>query len=717
MREKKALILLIFALFLGSIFNCANKSTSIKLSGNHNKNQNISVKQIYISSTKDKTLIVVPIKKEIFFSYYYSFPNLTIKFSMPIENLKLPVNFEKNVINYVKFVNSSTLLIRLKKDVQFVILRDKPERLKIILIPQKDSSSSSKKEITQNKNSLRYIKFYKDEENNLYILLKADKKFTYKFLKTKKKQLKLFFPSLFVPLKYRKLYNLSKFETVLKSVLVENSKKGGILTFYFLKRVPLDIQKEDNWMKICVSKIWLSLIKSKNKPSEVKQTESVKNASEASTTIILPGMKKKFTGTPISIDLQDADVAHVLRLLSEIGKFNLVLDESVKGKVTLKLKNTPWDQVLDLILLQKNLGMIKQGNIVRIAPLKKLKEEQERIVAAREALLKAQKSKEKLAPLKVEYIQINYATASSIINQLKSFVSPRGKINYDSRTNQIIVYDTEENIKKIKSVIRKLDRPQRQVLIEARIVYATDSFQRTLGIKWGGGVSSFATRHGNTIGYGLYGSQEDLNEKVTDSEPLKLSDNLSELPSGYMVNLPNSGYLGLGWYVAKLTGKDFFALNAELTLGETKGLVKTISSPRIVTLNNQEAEVVQGTKIATKTESESGGTTTEYVEATLKLSVTPQITPDNKLILTLEISDDSPVPGGEDIETRRASTRLIVNDGETIVIGGVQKITESETYNKVPGLADIPFLGWLFKSKTKIKNKNELLIFIRPKIL
>ncbi len=712
MSGRKVLIFLIFIVFLSSISNCTNKSTSIKFSENYGKKQNTSVKQVYISSTKDKALIIVPIKKEIFFSYYYSFPNLTIKFSMPIENIKLPINFEKDVINYVKFINTNTLLINLKKEIQFIILRDKPERLKIILIPKKDSLPSDKKEITQNKNFLKYIKFYKDEENNLYILLKADEKFTYKFLKTKKKHLKLFFPDLFVPLKYRKLYNLSKFNTVLKSVLVENSKKGGILTFYFVKRVPLDIQKEDNWMKICVNKIWLSLVKTKSISSS-KNRQISKNTTELSTTIILPGMKKKFTGTPISIDLQDADIAHVLRLLSEVGKFNLVLDESVKGKITLKLKNTPWDQVLDLILLQKNLGMIKQGNIVRIAPLKKLKEEQERIVAAREAILKAKKSKEKLAPLKVEYIQINYATASSIINQLKDFVSNRGKISYDSRTNQIIIYDTEENIKKVKSIIRKLDRPERQVLIEARIVYATDSFQRTLGIKWGGGVSSFATRHKNTIGYGLYGSQEDLSKKLTDSTSL----NLTDLPSGFAVNLPNSGYFGLGWYVAKLTGKDFFALNAELTLGETKGLVKTISSPRIVTLNNQKAEVVQGTKIATKTESESGGTTTEYVEATLKLSVTPQITPDNKLILTLEISDDSPVPGGEDIETRRASTKLIVNDGETIVIGGVQKITESETYNKVPGLGDIPILGWLFKNKTKIKNKNELLIFIRPKIL
>ncbi len=717
--KRVCLFFKIFVLII-LIVGCAPKTTSIKVSNNtSSENPSYKYSKLSVSFNKNKTVVIIPIKKETVFSYTYKFPFLNIKFSLPVEYLELPAQYNTDVINNIKLLDPNSLSINLKTEVQFIILRDSPDRLKIILVPR--GHSSPNKEDLVIKNKLKYIKFFKDEDNNFFILLKAEKDFTYKPLKAKKKHLKFLFPNLDIPAKYRKLYNLSKFKTVVKSALLEGTPKGGILTLYLLQRVPLDIEKGENSLRIEFSKFWLSLISESNKKEGLQkkqqkalQTKEDYLQAKRVASLLLPGMKDKYTGTPISIDLQDADVEHVLRLLSEIGKFNLILDGSVKGKVSLKLKNTPWDQVLDLVLIQKNLGMVRQGNIVRIAPITKLKEEQERIIAAREAILKAKRSKEKMAPLKIEYVQINYAKASDIRKRLKDFVSKRGKVSFDPRTNQIIIYDTEENINKIKSIIRKLDRAEKQVLIEARIVYAKDNFLRAMGIKWGGSVSSNATRHGNRIGYGVYGAQGELENLSSLS--------LQDVPKGFAIDLPmqeeyKAPFFGLGWYLAKLTGKDFFVINAEITLGESKGMVRTISSPRIVTLNNQKAEVVKGTQIATKTESESGGTTTEYVEAVLKLSVTPQITPDNKLILTLEISDDSPVPGGEDIETKKISTKLIVNDGETIVIGGVQKVTEDELYHKVPGLGDIPILGWLFKSKAKKQNKEELLIFIRPKIL
>ena len=253
----------------------------------------------------------------------------------------------------------------------------------------------------------------------------------------------------------------------------------------------------------------------------------------------------------------------------------------------------------------------------------------------------------------------------------------------------------------------KLDRAERQVLIEARLISATDQFQRSLGIKWGGGYTYRSEYRGEDYEQGFYGT--------TGSTT---ADSATE-PSGFAVNLPSSGptTLGLGGFISKLTGSDIYTLDAQITLGESQGIAKTISSPKVVTLNNQQAEMVQGIKLATKTESESGGTTTEYTDATLKLSVKPQITPDNKLILDLDISDDSPVPGGEDIETRSTKTKLVVNNQQTIVIGGVQQLTESNSQDKVPGAAEIPGLGWLFKNKSTRTEKRELLIFIHPKIL
>jgi type IV pilus assembly protein PilQ len=344
--------------------------------------------------------------------------------------------------------------------------------------------------------------------------------------------------------------------------------------------------------------------------------------------------------------------------------------------------------------------MIKQGNILRIAPIKKIQQEQE-------LMRRTLEQKKERAPIFTRYIKVNYATASEIAPKLEKFLTKRGSISYDSRTNQLIISDTNENLKRIYKVLKRLDQPERQVLIEARVVYASESFQRGLGIKWGGGFNTGATYSGSNFDIGLYGTQGDITATSTVS------------PSGFAINLPTDtvATFGLGGYISKLTGSDFFTLDAQLALGESKGEVNTISSPRIITLNNHQAEVIQGTKIATKTESESGGTTTQYQDAVLKLSVLPQITPDNNLILDITISDDSPVGGGEDIETKQATTKLMVKDGETIVIGGVQRITESKQQNRVPFLSKIPIIGNAFKSNFKSQEKRELLIFIRPKIL
>ena len=408
---------------------------------------------------------------------------------------------------------------------------------------------------------------------------------------------------------------------------------------------------------------------------------------------LFPGMKENYTGEKISIDLQNASVEQVLRLISEISGYNLILDDDISGNISLKLVDIPWDQALDLVLLQKNLGMVIKGNIMRIAKVAKLEAERAQLQKAREAAIQAQESMRNLAPLKTEYMQINYNTAAEFEGKVKAMLTGRGSVSSDPRTNILIVTDTEDSLNRIDSFIKKLDRAERQVMIEARLVYATDEFQRSLGVKWGTTYQTETTANlpneqwrGNFISTGLNA-----------------------------INTVNG--ITLGGTIGKFLGEDLFALDASLQLGETKNLVKTISSPRILTLNNNRAEIQQGTKLATATESESGGTTTEYEEAVLKISVLPQITPDNKLILDLEISDDSPKSDGRDIDTKSTKTKMMVSDRETIVIGGVQKTTETTGVNQIPALGDVPGLGWLFKNTFDTKSKAELLIFIQPRIL
>jgi type IV pilus assembly protein PilQ len=327
--------------------------------------------------------------------------------------------------------------------------------------------------------------------------------------------------------------------------------------------------------------------------------------------------------------------------------------------------------------------------------------------------MRAKQSMKELEELQTEYIQVNYAKAGDMEPQVQEFLSERGKISNDPRTNMLIVSDVRSNLEKIKSVVNKLDQPERQVLIEARIVYATDEFSRSLGVNWGALYPTQSYQGGN--------EGPSINP-ATGNPSYPSSYNQGQYQKGagmgtYGVNAPTVGGLDVFGSVAKIAGLDLFTLDAELQLGESQGFSRTISSPRVITLNNEQAEITQGTQIATQTESESGGTTTEYVEAVLSLNVTPQITPDDKLILELEVSDDSPVPGSDNINTKTASTKLIVDDGETLVLGGVRTLERADRESKVPGVGDVPILGWLFKNKYKSTTKNELLIFIRPKIM
>lgn len=662
--------------------------------------------RIRLTAMDEKTVITLPFDKSIDISPRYEHPHLVIDFDPALPDLILPDPVQDQLINDLSLHQAETgseaftsLDITLDKRVQFLISRPTQSSVRILLVP-KPERTAQRTQKSHDLPRLQDIRFTHDEQSMFYIKLFADRSFSYRPQPSPADKIAFSFPKLSIPQAFAKLYRLHKFQTPVKNAYLSRSSTGGQLTVSSSHRVPVSIDRQGSTLVIGFKTDGAKMLDEKTSPAkpETSQTrpEQATEQGQAAEqenslqTTLFPGMKANYTGRKISIDLQDADVEHVLRLVAEVGGYNLILDQSVSGKISLKLDEVPWDQALDLVLLQRNLGMIKRGNILRIAPAQKLEEEQNRMIEARKAAIEAKKSEEELAPLKTEYIQVNYTTASQLESQVKKFLSSRGEVSQDSRTNQLIINDTAKVIGKVRSVVRKLDRAERQVLIEARIVFATDTFQRKMGISWSGNYSfpdsdgDYTRSVGGTIG------------------------NLPALGTNTFTLTPS---------LAKIAGVDTFFLDAQLQLGETQNQVKTVSSPRILTLNNQQAEIQQGIKIATKTESESGGTTTDYQDATLKLSVTPQITPDDKLILTLDITDDSPVGGGEDIETRSTKTQLIANNEETIVIGGVQKVDETQNENNVPGASEIPLLSWLFKNEFASKEKRELLIFIRPKII
>jgi type IV pilus assembly protein PilQ len=475
-------------------------------------------------------------------------------------------------------------------------------------------------------------------------------------------------------------------------VQAKNVGRDGRLIFAGLIRPGLTVSREGGVTRIRLAIGALAqaqpVAQAEIKPTAQEQSSAPSPSDEGT---LFPGMKKKYSGTPITLDLQEAKVEHVLRLLSEIGGYNLILDEGVSGTISLKLVDIPWDQALDLVLLQKNLGMVQRGNLLRISTMTQLRKENEELQQAREAEARAKESLQNVLPTRTEYIQINYSTAAEFEPKVRELLSPRGKVSSDSRTNTLIVTDIDPVLQRVQSYVVKLDRAERQVLIEARLVYATDDFQRDIGIRWGATMRD---------------------ESKRDDEQYQWDSSVS----GFNAPFGSTG-LTLGGTIGKILGKDLWTLDASLRLGETKNLVKTVSSPRIVTLNNNRAEIKQGIKLATSGESQSGGTTTQYTEAVLKISVQPQITPDNKLILDVEVSDDSPTATGRDIETKSARTKMIVGDRETIVIGGVLKSSDRSAEEKIPGLGDIPILGRLFRQDTTASAKQELLIFLQPRIL
>jgi type IV pilus assembly protein PilQ len=433
---------------------------------------------------------------------------------------------------------------------------------------------------------------------------------------------------------------------------------------------------------------------------------------------------KVYTGERLTLNFQDIDVRPLLQLLADTSGQNIVVSDSVKGRVTLRLQNVPWDQALDIVLRTKGLDMRRKDNVILVAP-------QAELAAHEKAELEAQKDVQDLAPLRTEFLAVNYAKASEIARLVKSagggsLLSARGNVSVDERTNTLLVQDTAENLTAVRNLVQTLDIPVRQVLIEARIVIVADDFSRELGVRAG------FTRVSDDIRdlFAISGSAQS-----TDSIMGSALDNLASTGQPFPVQVPfgNFDRYNVNMPVASPAGRialsildfDDFLIDLELSAAQNEGRGEIKSTPRVVTANQREAIIEQGVEIPYQESSSSGATTTQFKKAVLSLKVTPQITPDDRVILDLTVTKDSVgqlVPsatGGfvPSIDTRNIQTQVLVKDGQTVVLGGIMETERRDNVKKVPLLGDVPVIGNLFKSTNKINNRDELLIFITPKIL
>jgi len=417
----------------------------------------------------------------------------------------------------------------------------------------------------------------------------------------------------------------------------------------------------------------------------------------------------KYSGRKISLDLQDADLINVMRLFAEVANLNIILSPEVKGKVTVRMVNVPWDQAMDMILRMNGLGYALEDNILRIASVGALTKEAEDDMRSKEA-------KKKAEDLITRIIPVNYATAAGIEGTIKKGLSPRGETVTDVRTNTLIIKDIPRNVDEVVSLIKLLDKPIPQIMIEARIVEASLNFSRSLGVQWGGKQIADAA-HGNPIG-----------ASFPNSMAVTGGPTMGATPSGsgnYFVNMPAAAGAGTGGGALGFTfGSISKSFNLDLVLSalESTGEGKVISTPRVSALDNKEARIEQGVSIPFSTTS-AGGTQIQFIDAKLSLVVTPHATPDNKIFMKIQATKNAPdtgllgASGQPSIRKNEATTEILLADGETAVIGGILIVNRAEAMTKVPFFGDLPLIGWLFRSKTTTEAKSELLIFITPRVI
>lgn len=495
-----------------------------------------------------------------------------------------------------------------------------------------------------------------------------------------------------IPERLLRRYDVTDFATPVNSVDVNTSQRGTSLTLKTTGDFDYLAYQTDNEYVVSI------------KPLSKKEAEERRN-------------EFTYVGERISLNFQDIEVRAVLQLIADFTELNLVASDTVSGRITLRLKNVPWDQALELVLKTKGLDKRQVGNVLMVAPAAEIAERERQEIEANKQIAE-------LAPLRSEFIRIRYANAADLVQLFDagsedggSLISGRGSVIVEKRTNSLIVTETSSKLAEIRELIDRVDIPIRQVMIEARIVIAQSDLEKELGIQWGGGYLN-PDMNGNILSVsGDSTNAVNLNNSVINGTQPDLS-----FPGALMVDL-GSGTATSGFAVG-FTSNDLF-LTAELSALESAGKSEVVSQPKVITGDKQQATIKSGTEIPFQQAAASGATAVQFKEAVLSLNVTPNITPDDRILLDLVINQDSIgdlVPSGQGglipaIDTTELTTQVLVGNGETVVLGGVFRTENLETTSKVPFFGDLPYVGALFKNESTQRTKTETLIFITPRIL
>ena len=504
--------------------------------------------------------------------------------------------------------------------------------------------------------------------------------------------IKLEFKDAAVPERLLRRFDVADFATPVHSVEVKTTKKGTVLTLKTAENTEYQTHQTDNQFVLSVKTL--------------SADEMDKRRNEFA-----------YVGDRISLNFQDIEVRAVLQLIADFTELNLVASDTVTGRITLRLQNVPWDQALELVLKTRGLDQRQIGNVLMIAPAEEISERERQQIEANKQIAE-------LAPLSTEFIRVRYAKANEVVDLFSagsedggSLISARGSVIVDPRTNSLIVTETAAKLTEIRSLIDLVDIPIRQVMIEARIVIAQSSLDEELGIRWGGGHTN-TNFGGNALSVsGDTANVSALNQAMIDGTPGALS-----YPGALLVDLGVAEPAGS--FAVGFTSKDVF-LTAELSALEAVGKGEVVSQPRVITGDKQKASIKSGTEVPYQESSAGGATATQFKEAVLQLDVTPNITPDDRILLDLIINQDSIgelVPSGNGgsiptIDTTQLTTQVLVGNGETIVLGGVFRTEDLEKVSKVPILGDLPVMGQFFRSSSTSRTKTETLIFITPRIL
>ena len=432
--------------------------------------------------------------------------------------------------------------------------------------------------------------------------------------------------------------------------------------------------------------------------------------------------KKRYTGRRIDLDFKGADIHNILRLLADVGQVNVIVADDVRGEVTIKMRDVPWDQALDVVLRSKGLGSVREGNLLRVAPLALLEKELEAEIAR-------QKQIADVLPIETRLIGVSYAEANQLIDKIRDLLSPRGKVSEDHRTNTLIVSDVTKNLQLIEDLVRNLDTQTAQVTIEARIVEANTDFTRQIGVQWGG--TAFAdTSHGNPTGLvfpynvGVGGGADDSSASNSGLVPGPRTGTGTTGNPNYIVNMPAPTGSGTGSAIGLTLGSvaGAFNLNLRLSAMESTGTVRILSSPRITTMDNIQANITQGVSIPVSVTSAMGAQT-QFVDAQLSLGVKPHVTNEGTISMVISVTRNEPdfvntgARGDPSIQKKEAKTTMLVRDGDTAVIGGIYTRNSGLSNARVPYFSDIPVLGWFFRNRKETDNRSEFIVFITPRIV